>query len=131
MGPASPYHRFQKQNINYYFQLAHACDSLMQQHHIFSKHTMTASQNLSGVWMDETNGLWDAVKISGNDLSLPNPVRSLHSNKILIEPDRVLIEFGLRPDWLIIWGQSDEQTNTWTLRTNGEGYETPLYSEKR
>lgn len=125
------YGRFQRQSSSYYSQLAHACDSLLQQHKAFSKHAMTPSQDLSAAWMDANNVLWDAVKILGNDPSLPKPVRSLHAKRILIEPNRVLIEIGLRPDFVIIWGRDEMQTNTWTLVTNGEGFKTPLYTEIR
>jgi hypothetical protein len=125
------YGRFKRQTSNYYSQLARACDSLLQQNKNFSKRAATASQNLNGVWMDSSNVLWNDVRISGADPSLPKQISSLHANKVFIEPNRVLIEFGVRPDWVVIWGQSDTQTNTWTLVTNGEGSETILYSERR
>jgi hypothetical protein len=126
------YGRFHLRSSEYYSQLAHDCDSLLKQHQTFSKHpTSQELKDSYAFWMDTNNVLWEDNKVSVNDPSLPKIIRSLHPHEILIEPKRVLIEIGFRPNFVIIWGESDTRTNVWTLATDGEGLETALYSEVR
>lgn len=56
------------------------------------------------LWMDADNVVWEEVRLSPNDASLPSLVQS-HPDEVLLAPKRVFIGFGVgRLGWAIIWG---------------------------
>ena len=134
MGPGSLYHRFHGRDPVYYSRLAHACDSVLQQHPDFTKHSESATnqQPATMLWMDTDNVLWEQVRLSPKDASLPEPVRALHPDEVLLSPKRVCICFGVgRAGWSITWEQDDMQTNLWIMQSNAEGLLKRVYAETR
>ena len=134
MGPASPYRRLHGRDAAYYSRLAHACDAVLQQHPHFTKHAEASGKQLptAMLWMDADNVVWEQVRLSPGDASLPDQIRKLHPDEVLLAPRRVFIGFGVgRLGWSIIWEQDEMQTNTWTLQSNAEGLVKKLYAEAR
>jgi hypothetical protein len=137
MGPASPYKRFHNRNPDYYSKLAEACDSILLQHPNFTRHSETSGKqgnhtSMRMLWMDASDVLWDRTRLSPSDPSLPDIIRALHPGEILLAPGQVFIGFGVsRLGWAIIWEQDDLQTNKWTLKSNGDGYERTVYVETK
>jgi hypothetical protein len=134
VGPGSPYRRFHARDSAYYSRLAHACDSVLQQHPQFAKHSQGSGKQLpaSMLWMDANDVLWEQVRLSPQDPSLPDAVRALHPDEILLAPRRVFLGFGVgRVGWSIIWEQDEIQTNTCTLQSNAEGLVKKVYAEAR
>lgn len=131
LGPASPYHRFHNHDQGYYSGLVRACDAILKQHPNFARHT-EASKERRYLWVDANDIVWDQTRIAPDDPSLPDAVRELHPDEILLAPTRVFIGFGVsRLAWAIIWEQDDTQTNRWKLQTNGDGYVRAVYEEMR
>jgi hypothetical protein len=97
----SDYIRFAKKDQQYYAEIARACDSLLQQHSTFSKHTETQNSKNDFLWIDASNVVWNQIILSGHDPSLPKTIRALNPNKILIAPNHVCIWIGDRPDFTI------------------------------
>ena len=84
------------------------------------------------LWMDTNDVVWEQVSLSPRDSSLPDPVRTLHPDEVLLAPKRVFIGFGVvRLAWSIIWEQDEMQTNKWTLKSNAEGLVKKVYAETR
>jgi hypothetical protein len=134
MGPRSPYWRFQSRDADYYSRLAHACDSLLQRHPNFVRHSEASSKEAGHavIWMDANDVVWDQTRLTPSDPSLPDLVRALHPDEVLLAPNRVFIGFGVgRLAWAIIWEQDDTQTNRWTLQSNGDGLVKRVYAETR
>jgi len=134
MGLGSPYRRFHSRDAAYYSRLAHACDSVLQQHPNFTKHSQSSAkqQPPSTLWMDANDVVWEQVSLSPRDASLPDPVRTLHPDEVLLAPKRVFIGFGVgRLAWSIIWEQDEIETNKWTLKSNPEGLVKKVYAEAR
>ncbi|MGA3283205.1 MAG: hypothetical protein ABSD57_01945 [Verrucomicrobiota bacterium] len=127
----SPYIRFTHKDQKYYAEIARACDSLLQQHPTFSKHTETQNSKNDDLWIDASNVVWNQVSISGRDPMLPKTIRALRPYQILVAPNHVCIWIGVRPDYTINWGQDEMKTNSWTLTCGGEGVGESLYIEKR
>jgi len=131
----SPYVRFTEKNQKYYAKIAKACDSLLQPHAIFYKHSDSLSQQHPKtylLWMDTNNVIRDRMTISAQDPRLPKIIRHLHPYQIFIAPNYVCVWVGgPRPDYTINWGPDETKTNTWTLSAGGEGVWESLYSEKR
>jgi len=133
LGPASPYHRFHKQNTDYYARLARACASVFQQHRSFSRHQTSGKPlELQHVWMDATNGLWDDFVLSPKDPALPDTIQALHPDEILITPKSVFIGFGVSTlSWGIVWAQDEHSTNHWLLLSDAEDVEYIVYDESK
>jgi hypothetical protein len=134
VGPGSRYRRFHAQDSAYYSRLAHACDSVLQQHPQFTKHSQASGKQLPALmlWMDANDVVWEQVRLSPQDASLPDAVRVLHPDEVLLAPKRVFLGFGVgRVGWSIIWEQDEIQTNTWTLQSNAEGLVKKVYAEAR
>ena len=131
LGPASPYRRFHRRERDYYLQLAGACDGILRQHPTFTRHT-DASKEFRYTWIDGNDVIWDQIRVTPDDPSLPNTVRALRPDEVLVAPKRVFIGFGVgRLAWAIIWEQDDTQTNRWTLYSNAEGLVRTVYEERR
>jgi len=82
--------------------------------------------------MDANDVAWDETRITPRDPSLPDAVRALRPDEILLAPNRVFIGFGVgRLAWGIIWEQDDTQTNRWTLYSNAEGLVKTVYEERK
>jgi hypothetical protein len=134
IGPASPYRRFRARDAEYYSRLARACDSVLAQHPGFTKYSSDSSKQVPTkiLWADANDVIWEQVRLSPKDSSLPQIIRKLHPDEVLLAPKRVYIGFGVgRVAWGIIWGQDEVQTNTWTLQSNGDGLVRKVYAEPR
>ena len=119
-GPASRYRRFMSKDNAYYFQVARACDAILQQHPIGS----------SG--LQPYSGLPGSFSLSAQAASLPAPIRALHPDTIILSTNRVYVGFGVgRLAWGIIWEQDEDRTNSWTLDTNADGLQKRVYAEYR
>lgn len=130
IGPASPYRRFHNHEPSYYSGLARACDAVLRQHPDFVRHTAATTNSI--IWMDANNTAWDQTRVTSNDSSLPDVVRALHPNEILLAPHRVFMGFGVgRIGWAVIWEQDDTQTNRWRLQSNRDGLVKTVYEERR
>lgn len=122
---SSRYLRFMRKDSAYYSQVAHACDEIMQQHPVLGfNNSVTVTSNIV---------LVDTLRLSGRDPSLPQIIRALHPDRIVISANRVFIDippergrgFGL------IWEHGDLATNNWVLQTAGDGLVKTVYSERR
>jgi hypothetical protein len=134
IGPGSPYRRFHGRDSSYYSRLAHACDSVLSQHPIFTKHPEPIEQGtkFSTLWIDANGIIWDQIKISESDPSLPKAIHALHPDKIYLAPNRVFLGFGeSRSAWSITWELDETRTNTWTMQSNAEGWVRKVYTETR
>jgi hypothetical protein len=120
----SPYLRFMHRDIRYYSEVAHACDAIMAQHPASS----TDSVALSGHMV-----LPYTLKVSGSDPSLPEIIRALHADHILVSTNRVFID--IPPERMggfgVIWERDEMRTNHWTLQSNGDGLVKTVYEESR
>ncbi len=121
---SSPYLRFTHKGIGYYSEVAHACDSVLQQHQVSSNDTVTLN---SGMVLPYTQ------KLSGSDASLPKIIGALHPSEILVSSNRVFIE--IPPErmggFAVIWERDEMRTNYWALQSNGDGLVKTVYEESR
>ena len=134
VGPGSPYHRFHSHDAGYYDRLARACDTIIQEHTNYTPHAQASPGHGESafIWLDTNNVVWDDIRLSPIDRSLPEAVRALHPEEILLEPDRVFFGFGAgRLGWAIIWQQDDLNKNRWTLSSNAEGFVKTVYTETK
>ena len=123
-GPGHPYWRFHRRGPAYYSRLGHACDAVLRDHPHFTKHAEGSGKLRQEMmlWMDDNNVAWEQTRLSATDASLPDVVRELHPDEILLSPNRVWLGFGLgRVAWSITWQRDDVHTNKWTLQSNGDG----------
>ncbi|MEY2428926.1 MAG: hypothetical protein QOJ40_1811 [Verrucomicrobiota bacterium] len=134
-GPGDPYHRFHQKSVDYYSRLASACDSVLREHPHFTRYSETSGQKgeATFTWSDPNGVSWNQVRLSPIDSSLPDLVRELHPDYILLAPSRVFIGFGVggRLAWSIWWVQDDMETNRWILHSNGEGLLRRVYERKK
>lgn len=105
----SPYLRFVDKDQKYYFRVARACDSILDQHPL---------------------GTNEFVRLPGDDASVPSIIRDLHPSAITISSNRVHVMVGVR-DFGMSWEAQNGDTNSWTLNVYTEGPEKALYVEKR
>lgn len=132
IGPGSRYHRFQNHDTKYYSRLARACDQLLQEHPNFTKtdEKKVTSENYLYTWLDYKGVLWNQVRLSPKDSSIPGPIRDLKPDKVQLAPGRAFLCFGeSRLAWTIVWEQDDLQTNKWRLYSSAEGYHVDFYTE--
>lgn len=132
-GPGSPYHRFHNHDVAYYSRLADACDTMLQQRTNYTQHTKPAtggSEDGPFIWLDANNVVWNDIRLGPDDPKLPEAVRALHPDEVLIQPDRVFIGFGIgRMGWAVIWEQDEVNTKRWTLFSNAEGAVKTVYTK--
>jgi hypothetical protein len=130
IGPLSPYRRFNNRDAAYYSRLTHACDSVLKQHNNFTRHTEAGHSPF--LWMDANQVVWEQAKLAPSDPSVPDAIRTLKPDEILLAPGHVFMGFGVgRVGWAIIWEQDQTQTNQWILKSNGDGLEKIVYRERR
>lgn len=121
---SSPYLRFMSKDRAYFSQLAHACDSILQQQPVSSKDTVTLYPGMV---------LSNTMKLSGHESSLPKIISRLHPDMILVSTNSVFIE--IPPERMggfgISWEKDDMRSNYWTLESNGDGQMKKVYEERR
>jgi hypothetical protein len=119
---SSRYLQFMAEDKTYFAEVAHACDSILREHPVTSKDTVTLFGHLS---------LPDTVKLSAQDSSLPKVIRALHPDMILVSTNRVFIE--IPPErmggFTIAWKQDDMRSNYRVLQSNGDGLVKTVYEE--
>ena len=118
----SPYLRFLDRDQNYYAEVAHACDLILQQHPLGTNATIIP---ISG-----TSETFAFVHVPGSDPSLPKVIRDLHPSKITISSNRVHVIAGVR-DFGISWEPQEGGTNSWALNVYPEGPQSVVYVESR
>ena len=119
-GPVSRYRRFMSKDTAYYAQVARACDEVLQEHPIGSG------------GLQPYAGLPGSFSLSARAAPLPEPIRALHPDTIILSTNRVYVGFGVgRLAWGIIWEQDEDRTNSWTLDTNADGLQKRVYAESR
>jgi len=118
----SPYLSFMGKDTKYYAQVAHACDSLFQQHPVSSNNSVAL---YPGMVLPFT------LRLSGQDASLPKIIRALHPNEILVSSNRIYIE--IPPERMggfsVIWERTGQNTNQGILQANGKGFDETVYQE--
>jgi hypothetical protein len=117
---SSPHLRFRHKSAGYYSEVAHACDSVLQQHPVGSNDSVVFN---SGMTLPYTKAL------SVSDGTLPKIISALHPDMILISTNRVWIE--IPPErmggFVITWEPDDMRTNHWALQSGGDGLVTTVY----
>ena len=110
----SSYLQFVRHDTSYYEHLALDCDTFLRTHSIGS----------SGLVADNRARGWFGVTLSA--VSLPESIRVLHPNSILVSTNCLQINCGSRgrPGWGFMWGEVfmsrgafEPPTNTWVLST--------------
>jgi hypothetical protein len=121
---SSPYLRFRYKSTSYYSEVAHACDSVLQQHPVSSKDTATFN---SGMVLPYT------LSISLGDVSLPKIISALHPDMILVSTNGVWIEIppGRTGGFAVTWGPDNLRTNHWALQAGGDGLVKTVYEESK
>ena len=71
------------------------------------------------------------MKIPGSDRNIPNIIRRLHPDYILVGTNHVSV--FIPPEKMggfgVIWMQDELQTNRWILQTDGDGVLKAIYTE--
>ena len=111
----SPYLRFMGRSTQYYSEIAAACDFVLRQYPVSSNDSPVLIQG--------------ALPISGSDVKLPEVIRSLHPDFLLVSSNSVYI--WILPERMggfgVIWEHDKMRPNHWTLQSNGDGLQKIVY----
>jgi len=122
--PPFQYLRFMHRDANYYAEVAHACDFILQ-------HRPVTSNDV--VRLPGTRTLPFRLKIPGNDPALPKIIRRLNPDFLLVGTNHVSL--FIPPEKMggfgVIWTQDELQTNRWILQADGDGMLKAVYTEVR
>ena len=103
---SSPYLRFTHKGIGYYSEVAHACDSVLQQHQGLASNEEPGDTQFG-------DGIAIYAEVSGSDASLPKIIGALpYPSEILVSSNRVFIE--IPPECMggfaVIWERDETRT---------------------
>jgi hypothetical protein len=119
---SSRYLRFMHKDNTYYSAIAHACDSILLEHPVTSNDVVRFSSHIVVPFR---------MRISGNDSSLPNIIRQLHPDFVLIGSN--YISLTIPPERMggfgVSWKQDEMRSNYWILESDGDGLVKTLYEE--
>jgi hypothetical protein len=110
----TPYQRFMRNGPSYYAELAQACESLLQLYPVDGK----AIVELPGV----------------NGLLLPEAIRKLYPESVIVSKDRVWISLDSSPESEtvgIAWQRDPTETNSWSLKAYQNGTAVTVYPQRK
>jgi hypothetical protein len=109
--PSTGYQQFVSKSPRYYLQVADACDKLAAQ----------ASTDLAS-----------AHRLAGTDSSLPELVRDLHPDYVLIGTNGVGMRIGVgRGSYWIGWSSNPMDATLWELEASVEGSRRTVFSQRK
>jgi hypothetical protein len=110
----TPYQRFMRNEPSYYAELAQGCESLLQQYPVDGK----AVVELPGV----------------DQLLLPEAIRKLYPESVIVSKDRVWISLDSSPESEgvgIAWQRDPAETNSWSLEAQHNGVAVTVYPQQK
>jgi hypothetical protein len=110
----TPYQRFMSNELSYYAEFASTCDSLLQQYPVDG----TAVVELPGV----------------NGLLLPEVIRKLYPESVIVSKDRVWISLDSSPESegvSITWQRDPTEKNSWSLEAHHNGVAVTVYPQRK
>ncbi len=109
-------------STGYYSQIAHACDSVYQQHPVSSNNIVRFTRLIVVPFR---------IRLSGNDPSLPRAIKQLNPDWVMVGTN--FVSLGIPPERMggfgVIWKQLGQKQ--WALQADGDGVLTTVYQERR
>ena len=122
--PIFRYRRFFHRSTSYYAQIADGCDTILAGHPVSSNDI---------VYLTPQAVARSAIRLSGDDSSLPNSIRQLSPDFVLVKSNFVSISIPPEREggFGIIWKRSQMESNLWVLQADNEDEAKIVYREHK